>query len=479
MEDLRQQRLEKLNKIKELGKDPFVNAAKDIQAIGPIVEDFKEGVKVKIAGRLVANRAHGKASFFDIKDSTGKIQNYIKKNDVNEAIFSLFDNLDIGDIIFTEGELFKTRTGEPTVKVDNIILLAKSLRALPEKWHGLKNIETRYRQRYLDLLANQQVKEIFLKRSSAVKSVREFLDQKGYMEVETPMMHLIAGGAAGRPFKTFHNEYSMDLYLRIAPELFLKRLIVGGLDKVYEINRSFRNEGVSTRHNPEFTMLEVYTAYADYEDMMNLTEEVICYVAQKVLGKEEFEFQGQTISLKRPWRRKSFAGAVKDKFDINPEDDAQTMLKKLQSKGKAKTEKRLSRSQVVRIVEDLLQEGESHQPTFFTDYFSILCPLAKRRSDNPHISERFELFMGGMEVANAYSELNNPLEQKQRFIEDGKDATGESQLDEDFIEALEYGMPPTGGLGIGIDRLIMLLTDQSSIREVILFPLLRPEADKE
>ncbi|TAN58877.1 lysine--tRNA ligase, partial [bacterium] len=355
-------------------------------------------------------------------------------------------------------------------------LAAKSLRPLPEKWHGLKDVEIRYRQRYLDLIANPDIKKVFLKRSQIISSIRGYLDKNGYLEVETPMMHPIPGGAAGRPFKTHHNEYDADLYLRIAPELYLKRLLVGGFERVYEINRSFRNEGVSSRHNPEFTMLEAYAAYSDCQGMMSLTEEIIIEAARSAGLGLKFEYQGKEIDMSPPWKRYSFSDVVKDKFGIVPEDSAEVMLAKLQAKGRALNEKRLSRSQVVKLVEDTLQEGCDFSPVFFTDYFSILCPLAKNKPDNPFISERFELFIAGMEVANAYSELNDPLEQRRRLEEEISEAESGSlrMLDEDFITALEYGMPPAGGLGIGIDRLAMILTNQPSIRDVILFPLLRP-----
>jgi lysyl-tRNA synthetase class 2 len=326
-------------------------------------------------------------------------------------------------------------------------------------------------------LTNEDVKKVFILRAKIIQAMRSFLDAQGFLEVETPMMHDIAGGAAGRPFKTFHNEYSMDLYLRIAPELYLKRLLVGGLDRVYEINRSFRNEGVSTRHNPEFTMLEVYQAYADYEDMVNLTQDLICHIAREVLGKDQLPYQGKIIDLKTPWNRQSFAGLVKGKFDIDPQDDPIVMLNKLQAKGLAKDKNRLSRSQINKIVEDALEQDLQINPTFITDYFTSLCPLAKTKKDNPLISERFELYLAGMEIANAYSELNDPLEQRRRFEEEIQNLNSEEakSVDEEYLLALEHGMPPAGGLGIGIDRLVMLFTDQPSIRDVILFPLLRSQ----
>ncbi len=470
------QRKEKLELFKSLGIDPYGRKFEKTHSLKELLASFKENEKVVLAGRLMAKRKHGKVCFADLRDQEDRLQLYVRKDDtLNEEQFELFNKLDIGDIIGCFGETFKTHTGEPTLKVTGFVLLSKSLRPLPEKWHGLKDVQIRYRQRYVDLISSVEVKEIFTTRSKIVSSIRDFLNGRGFLEVETPMMHMIPGGAAGRPFQTHHNEYDMDLFLRIAPELYLKRLIVGGFEKIYEINRSFRNEGVSTRHNPEFTMLELYAAYCDYEDMMKITEELFVHVAQKILGSLIIEFQGQKIDLTPPWPRRSFASAVKEKFDINPEDETAVIIEKLQKKGRA-VEDRLSRSQIVKMVEDILQEDAPTQPVFFTDYFSILCPLAKNKKDNPLISERFELYVAGMEVANAYSELNDPIEQKARFqLEINENAAAHCCLDEDFVEALEYGMPPTGGLGVGIDRLTMLFLNQPSIRDVILFPLLRPE----
>jgi len=446
-------------------------------SIGEALQNFQEGKKISIAGRIIAKRSHGKVVFLDLRDSTGKIQLYLKLDFVGEEKFNSLEDIDIADIISVKGELFKTHAGELTVKVEDFVVLAKALRPLPEKWHGLKDVELRYRQRYLDLIANEEVKKVFLMRSRIIKAIRNFLDDKGFLEVETPMMHPIPGGAAGRPFKTHHNEYDSDLYLRIAPELYLKQLLVAGLDKVYEINRSFRNEGVSTKHNPEFTMLEVYRAYANYEDMMQLAEELIIYAAKEVLGKMSFLYQDKTIDLNSPWQRRSFAAMVKEKFGIEPYDEAPVMLKKLQSKGFTQGIGKLTRSQVAKIIEDILEQEMNVNPTFVTDYFTNLCPLAKTKKDNPLISERFELYAGGLEIGNAYSELNDPIEQKRRFLDEIKElGTDERKaIDEDFILALEHGMPPAGGLGIGIDRLVMLFTGQPSIRDVILFPLLRPQ----
>ena len=481
LENIINDRRAKLKALQDKGINPFGGKLDNLTPIAKVLADFKEGLLISVSGRLMAKREHGKVVFIDLRDEAAKIQIYIKEETLGKEGFELFQSLDIGDLIVIEGELFKTRTQEPTIKAINLSLSAKSLRPLPEKWHGLKDVEIRYRQRYLDLISNYEIREIFTKRSKIISAIRGYLDARNYLEVETPMMHPIPGGAAGRPFKTHHNEYDMQLYLRIAPELYLKRLLVGGFEKVYEINRSFRNEGVSTRHNPEFTMLEVYTAYSSYAGMMSLVEEIIVDAARAAGCGLKFEYQGKTVDITPPWKRYSFAQLVKDKFGISPEDSAEVMLEKLQSKGKAREEKRLSRSQIVKIVEEAIQEEQDFSPTFFTDYFSILCPLAKNKPDNPFISERFELFIAGMEVANAYSELNNPIEQRKRLEEEigeaGTEANSLRMLDEDFITALEYGMPPAGGLGIGIDRLVMILTNQPSIRDVILFPLLRPQTE--
>jgi lysyl-tRNA synthetase class 2 len=447
------------------------------QDIAEVLVGFLEAKKVTICGRIMARRMHGKVVFIDLRDSTGRIQLYIKAEIIGQERFGLIEDIDIADFIAVSGELFKTHTNEPTVKVEDLTILSKALRPLPEKWHGLKDVDLRYRQRYLDLISSPEVKKVFLLRSKIIKGIRDFLDSRGFLEVETPMMHDVAGGAAGRPFKTFHNEYGLQLYLRIAPELYLKRLLVGGLDKVYEINRSFRNEGVSARHNPEFTMLEVYQAYANYKDMMQLTKDLIIRVAESVLGSRQFVYQGKDIDLSGAWPECSFADLVEEKFGIRPSDETELMLKKLQDHGFAQGRQKLTRSQIAKIIEDLLEEEMNLGPTFVTDYFTDLCPLAKTNKDNPLLSERFELYIAGLEIGNAYTELNDPLEQRSRFEEEIKGLGPEEKksLDQDYILALEHGMPPAGGLGIGIDRLVMLFTDQPSIREVILFPLLRPE----
>jgi lysyl-tRNA synthetase, class II len=475
LNEIIQQRQAKLASLQAKGVAVYGASLDSRQEIAGMLSAFKEGAGVIACGRLMAKRKHGKAAFCDLKDATARIQLYIKADVVGAEAFALLEDIDVADIIGVKGELFTTHTGEPTIKVAELTILSKALRPLPEKWHGLKDVEVRYRQRYLDLLSNEEVKKVFLTRSKIIRAIRNFLDAKNFLEVETPMMHAVPGGAAGRPFITHHNEYDMDLYLRIAPELYLKRLVVGGLDKVYEINRSFRNEGVSTRHNPEFTMLEVYQAYSDYQGMMRLCEEMVVYIAKEVLGKTSFEYQGKAIDLTTPWQQRSFFEIVKDKFGILPSDEAEAMLKKLQAKGFAKEAARLSRSQIAKIIEDMLEPEMSVSPTFVTDYFASMCPLAKNRPDNPLVSERFELYIAGMEVGNAYSELNDPIEQKKRFQEEIKDIKPEEKkaVDDDYVLALEHGMPPAGGLGIGIDRLVMLFTNQPSIRDVILFPLLR------
>ena len=478
LNEIREVRIEKLKKLEEQGIPAYGGRFEFTDTIANVLEPFEEGRNVAIAGRMMANRSHGKVTFLDLQDQSGKIQLFVKEENLKDNNSPLIlKALDIGDILGVKGTLFKTKTGEKSLRVAEIQMLAKSLMTLPEKWHGLKDVEIRYRQRYVDLIANPHVREVFLKRSKIISSIRSFLDKKGFVEVETPMLQPMAGGARGRPFKTSHNAYDMEVFLRIAPELYLKRLLVGGLERVYEINRNFRNEGVSTRHNPEFTMLEVYQSYGDFEDMMKLTEELISGLAKEVTGSYKVMYQGQEIDFTPPWQRLSFAKMIKEKFDINPEDDANTMLEKVKRKrgGKVKVDK-LTRSGVMKIVEEFLEEDEMSHPVFFIDYFTFLSPLAKTVPANPGITERFECFIAGMEIGNAYSELNDPLEQKKRLLEDLKDdtETGNRAIDEDFLHALEYGMPSAGGLGIGIDRLVMLLTDSASIRDVILFPLMKP-----
>lgn len=482
--ELIRQRKEKLDNI---SKKAYAYGARfeTTSPIKALKDDFAEGRNVTLAGRIMAARSHGKSSFYDIKDSTGKIQAYIKEDIVGPDAFAFLSNLDIGDFIGIKGDTFKTRTGEPTVIVKDIKILSKSLRPLPEKWHGLKDVETRYRQRYVDLIVNDDVKNVFVARSRIVSEIRRFLDERGFIEVETPMMQAIPGGAAGKPFKTHHEALNIDLYLRIAPELYLKRLLVGGLDKVYEVNRNFRNEGISIKHNPEFTMLEVYEAYSDCAGMMKLTEEMVRHLAEKVVGSTTIEYQGKTIDLSK-WERISFAELMKEQFGIVPSDSHEVWLKKLKAKGIEIEGKEISRTQIINIVGELIEPKAGNHPVFVIDMFKELCPLAKTKADNPDLTDRFELYMGGMEIANAYSELNDPIEQRARFEEElqaggqgpgARDQKKERVIDYDFVTALEYGMPPAGGLGIGIDRLVMILTNSASIRDVILFPQLKPQSE--
>ena len=469
-------RTEKLAHLTSLGVTPYGQRFERSHPILEVLNHFEENKEVVLAGRIMAHRKHGKVIFIDIQDQTGKIQLYVKADLITPEGFEIVKDLDIGDIVGVQGQLFITHMGQQSVRAAKLTVLSKSLMTLPEKWHGLKDVEIRYRQRYVDLIANPQVRDVFIKRSRIVSTIRTLLDRKGFLEVETPMLQPLAGGARGRPFKSLHNAYDLEVFLRIAPELYLKRLLVGGLEKVYELNRNFRNEGISTRHNPEFTMLEVYQSYGDYEDMMTLTEELVSSVAQEITGSYKVNYQGKEIDFTPPWPRRSFAKIVKEKFDINPEDNAMAMMEKVKAKGaKVKVDK-LTRSAVMKIVEDLLDENATVNPIFLIDYFTFLSPLAKARLDNPLLAQRFEFFIAGMEVGNAYSELNDPIEQRKRLIEDLQDdvETGARNIDEDFLNALEYGMPPAGGLGIGIDRLVMLLTDSPSIRDVILFPLLKP-----
>ena len=465
--------MHKRQELAEAGYQPYGRAFPITGRLSKIRADFKQGNVVRAAGRLMTVRLMGKSIFADLYDGSDRLQVYAGKAYLDENEFAAFKLLDSGDFIGVAGELFVTRTGEKTIRINNWSLLAKALRPLPEKWHGLKDVETRYRQRYVDLIVNQDVKEAFYVRTKVVQKIRDILNKDGYLEVETPMMQPIPGGAAGKPFKTHHNALDMDLYLRIAPEIYLKKLLVGGLEKVYEINRSFRNEGISPRHNPEFTMLEVYTAYSDCKGMMELTEHIITAIAKDIFGKMTFEYQGKTIDLSK-WEKVSFAEVMEDMFGIKPDEKSEVWVKKLKAKGIKIEGKTLSRTHLINIVGELVEPKAANHPVFVVDMFTELCPLAKRKKDNPLLSDRFELYMGGMEIANAYSELNDPIEQKKRFLEDKKETT-QKNIDEDFLRALEYGMPPAGGLGIGIDRLVMLFTNSASIRDVILFPQLKKE----
>ncbi len=436
---------------------------------------FQEGRKVRVAGRLMGFRIMGKSIFGDLKDQGAKIQVYAKKNELGDDVFAQLKGLGIGDILGLEGELFISKSGEPTIRIARFELLSKIVRVLPEKWHGLKDVETRYRQRYVDLIVNDEVRRTFEARSRIVRDIRSFLDARGFMEVETPMMQAIPGGALARPFVTHHNSLDADLYLRVAPELYLKRLLVGGFEKVYEINRNFRNEGISTKHNPEFTMLELYWAYADYTDMMAITEEVITGLVQTLHGKERITYGGAVLDFKRPWKRIKFYDALREKTGI---DFLQTDIREGSRKLGYTFGPQVNEVDILDGIFGEKVESCLTDPTFILDYPASMSPLAKAHEEDPSLTYRFELFVAGMELANAFSELNDPQDQRRRFLAQ-KEAIGErKEIDEDFLIALEYAMPPAGGLGIGIDRLVMILTHQTSIRDVILFPQLRPEKRK-
>ena len=476
-------RREKLNKLQAEGKNPY-----DITRFNPthysqdILGNFEEmeGREVTIAGRIMSRRIMGKASFAHILDAKGQIQIFVQINQLGKEEYETFKTYDIGDIIGVTGTVFRTRMGEISVKAAEITLLSKSLRPLPEKWHGLKDPDLRYRQRYLDMIVNPEVRHTFVLRSKIIQAIRRYLDDRGFLEVETPVLHNTAGGAAARPFITHHNTLDLDMYLRIATELHLKRLIVGGFDKVYEIGRIFRNEGMSIKHNPEFTMIELYEAYSDYKDIMNLTEDMLSTVARKVLGTELITYQGEEINLAPPWKRISMIDAVKeytgvDFNAISSDEDARKAAKELD----VSVENDATWGNVLNEIFEEKVEEHLIQPTFVMDYPIEISPLAKKKKDDPRLTERFELFITGREYGNAYSELNDPIDQRERFMEQARQrAAGNEEaemMDEDFVNALEIGMPPTGGLGIGIDRLVMLLTDSYSIRDVILFPTMKPK----
>jgi len=470
--DLLAARRQKLDALKARGVHPYGGKFPKTQPIRALVDAFQDGATVTTAGRLIALRGHGAITFGDLRDGTGKVQVCFRQDRLGEEDYQLVSLLDLGDWLGVEGTLFKTRTGEVTINATQWSCLAKSLRPLPEKWHGLKDVEIRYRQRYLDLIANEPVRKIFEQRPRILDSLRSTLNRHEFLEVETPMMHPIAGGAAGEPFVTHHAALDMPLYLRLAPELYLKRLLVGGFEKIYEINRSFRNEGLSTKHNPEFTMLEAYEAYGNYETMMTLVEELICEAARAVVGSLTFEYQGQPIDLTPPWERVSFAHTMQE-LGLSATSSAEEITRVLEKRGVRV--KGLTRSQLVRLIEQVFDPKTKTKPLFVTDYWTELSPLAKAKPEDPLVTERFELFIGGMEVANAYSELNDPIEQRRRF--EAQLQTSVKQIDEDFLEALEYGMPPAGGLGVGVDRLVMLLLNQPSIKDVMLFPLLKKSED--
>ena len=473
-------RRKKLDTLRAQGVEPFGKAFATSGDISEIRAKFKEGEMVRAAGRITAHRDMGQSHFLDLRDATGRIQIYIHAREVGTELVDLFRLLDIGDFIGVEGTCFLTKTGEPTLKVRTFQMLAKSLRPLPEKWHGLQDIEARYRQRYLDLLTNERSRENFEKRIAIVRETRRFFEDRGFREVETPILQTIAGGAAAEPFSTHHKALGLDLYLRIAPELYLKRLLVGGFNKVFEINRNFRNEGISRKHNPEFTMLEAYWAYADFEKMANLVEELICHLAQVICGSEQIEHWDadgkitRTINLKRPWRRVRYRDLIRE---IDPAWFEYPSEKRRERCAELQVEisPRMADYEVTQQVFEKLVEEKTIDPLFVTHCPKELVPLARQNNEDDSVVDVFELIINGVEIAPGYSELNDPDVQRQRLLEQAGEET--QKIDEEFLLALEHGMPPAGGIGIGIDRLSMLLTGAESIRDVILFPLLKPKRD--
>ncbi|MDU4961257.1 MAG: lysine--tRNA ligase [Sporomusaceae bacterium] len=480
LNELLRVRREKMTAIAEKGLEPFGRKYQLTHHAQEIIDRFEqlEEQEVRIAGRIMSLRGHGKTAFAHLSDLTGRIQLYFRRDVVGEDAYALFQLVDIGDILGVTGTVFRTQKGEISVRVTAFEILSKSLRPLPEKWHGLKDVEMRYRQRYLDLIVNRDVMHTFILRSQIIKALRTLLDDRDFLEVETPMMHPIAGGAAAKPFVTHHNALDMNLYMRIAPELYLKRLIVGGFEKVYELGRVFRNEGISIKHNPEFTIMELYQAYADYQDIMKLTEELIAGVAKAVLGTTQITYQGQAIDLTPPWNRLTMVDAIKkyaevDFAAVQTVEEARAIADRLE----VHYEPKHGIGAILNAVFEAVAEEHLMQPTFIIGHPTEISPLAKRNRENPEATDRFEAFIFGREIANGFSELNDPIDQKGRFQdqvaarESGDDEA--HMMDEDYINALEYGLPPTGGLGIGIDRLVMFLTDRYSIRDVLLFPHMR------
>ena len=478
-----QVRIDKMHKIEEHGWKPFgyrflyTHRAADIAA--QFDELSEKETEVKMAGRIMAIRGHGKTCFMDMQDKTGRIQVYVRKDVIGEENYALIKLMDIGDTVGITGTAFRTHMGELSIKANSVEMLSKSLRPLPEKWHGLKDVETRYRQRYVDLIVNPEVRDTFVKRSQIIRSVREVLDSHDFLEVETPILNTIAGGAAARPFISYHNALDMQVYMRIAPELYLKRLIVGGMDRVYEMGRVFRNEGIDNRHNPEFTSVEIYQAFADYRDMMDLTEEVVVKTAEKVLGATTINYEGTTIELASPWKRMSMIEAVKeysgkDFTNVTDLEEARAIAKELN----VAVEPSFGIGKIINACFEEYVEDKLIQPTFITGHPKEISPLAKSNPENPEITDRFEAYIYGREICNGFTELNDPIDQKERFLKQVEErANGDEEanmMDEDFVNALEYGLPPTGGLGIGIDRLVMFLTNSSTIRDVLFFPTMKP-----
>ncbi|WP_409229406.1 lysine--tRNA ligase [Gudongella sp. SC589] len=487
LNEMLQIRREKLAKLIEKGKNPFLIEKYDYSHYSTqIKENFQdlEGKEVSVAGRIMSRRGHGKVSFIDLQDSEGRIQVFAKQDLIGEEEYEDLSYLDLGDIIGAKGTIFKTKTGEISVRATEIVLLTKSLQILPEKFHGLKDQDLRYRQRYVDLIVNPEVKDTFILRTKIIKAVREYLDDRGFLEVETPILSTIAGGANARPFETHHNTLDVDMYLRIANELYLKRLIVGGFEKVYEMGRMFRNEGMSPKHNPEFTSIELYQAYVDYEEMMRLTENLFAFVAEKALGTTKINYQGTEIDLSPPWNRMDMADAVKefvgvDFSQIDTDEEAREIAK---AKG-LDVDNNMTRGHIISEMFEEFCESHLIQPTFITGHPVEISPLAKRNPDDPRITNRFEAFINTWELANAFSELNDPIDQRERFEDQVKQKEhGDDEahpMDTDFINAIEVGLPPTGGLGIGIDRMIILLTNQPSIRDILLFPTMKPIGGEE
>ena len=478
-----QNRIDKMHKIEEHGWRPFGRRFEWTHRSADVKEQFETlaeaEAEVKMAGRVMAIRGHGKTCFMDMQDKTGRMQLYVRKDVLGEEDYSLVKMMDIGDTIGVTGIPFRTHMGEVSIKVVKMEMMSKSLRPLPEKWHGLKDIETRYRQRYVDLIVNPEVRDTFVKRSQIIRSVREVLDSHDFLEVETPILNTIAGGAAARPFISYHNALDMQVYMRIAPELYLKRLIVGGMDRVYELGRVFRNEGIDNRHNPEFTSVEIYQAFADYRDMMDLTEEVVVKTAMKVLGTTKITYEGVEIELASPWKRISMIDAVKeysgkDFTNVTDLEEARAMAKELN----VPVEPSFGIGKIINACFEEYVEDKLIQPTFITGHPKEISPLAKSNPENPEITDRFEAYIYGREICNGFTELNDPIDQRERFLKQVEErANGDEEanmMDEDFVNALEYGLPPTGGLGIGIDRLVMFLTDSSTIRDVLFFPTMKP-----
>lgn len=477
-------RREKLEELKSKGIEPYpycfekTHFAKEIlEKYGNLKEGEESPEEVSMAGRIMTKRGHGKSTFSHIQDESGKIQIYAKVDVLGEEQYEIFQKLDLGDILGIKGKVFRTKTGEITIRLSSFVLLCKSLHPLPEKWHGLQDKELRYRERYVDLMVNPGIKEVFLKRSKIISLIRKFLEEREFLEVDTPVLQVLQGGAAAKPFETYHDTLDMPLFMRIAPELYLKRLLVGGLEKVFELGRVFRNEGMSYKHNPEYTILEIYQAYADYNDMMKLTEELMAFLCQEILGGLKIKYKEEEIDFMPPWRKITLLEVLKaEGIDIagKSEKEIREIAKKKELEGYAE----IGVGKIITMLYDKFVEPNLRQPTFIIDYPIETTPLAKKKRDNPKLVERFELIVAGMELANAFSELNDPIDQRGRFKEQlelrkAGDVEAES-MDEDFLRALEYGMPPAGGLGIGVDRLIMILTNQPTIRDVLLFPHMRP-----